>query len=352
MIDTFHIDIQKTTNSRISELDENNIQFGKVYSDHMFMADFVDGRWQNVGILPYQDLKMSPANAALHYGESIFEGMKAYRSQSGNVALFRPLDNFKRMNISAERMCLQQIPEEIFMGGLRELINLDRLWIPGSEGASLYVRPFLFSMDAFIGVRPPETFRFMIIPSPAGAYYTEPVRVKIETHYSRAVEGGTGYAKAAGNYAAAMYPAKLAAADGYHQLIWTDAKEHKYIEESGTMNVMFLIGNKLITAPAGDTILNGITRDSVLKLAREWNIEVEERKLSVDELLDAFKSGEIKEAFGTGTAATIASIREIGNGDDHYLLPEDRPVADKLQKTLQQIKQGQIEDKFGWMEVV
>lgn len=352
MIDTQNIIINKASVSRISELDINNIQFGRLYSDHMFMADFDGQSWKNSEITPFKNISLSPANVTLHYGQSVFEGMKAYKYKETDVALFRPLDNFKRLNISAERMCLAQLPEDLFMGGIRELIDLDRAWVPGNDGTSLYIRPFIFATDEYIGIKPSRNFKFLIITCPAGAYYSKPVRVKIETHYSRAVEGGTGFAKAAGNYAGALYPAKLAQEEGYDQLIWTDAIHHDTIEESGTMNVMFLIGDKLVTAPIGETILNGITRDSVLTLARDWGIEVEERKLKVDELIAAAESGELKEAFGTGTAATIASICEIGHGSENYRLPESMTLAARLRQTLEGIKIGKIEDKFGWIHIV
>lgn len=352
MIDTYNININKISNSRISELDQDNIQFGRLYTDHMFMVDFNGDTWQNAKIIPFGNLSLSPANVTLHYGQSIFEGMKAYKHATGDVSLFRPLDNYKRLNISAERMCIQQIPEDVFMGGLLELINLDRDWVPENEGTSLYIRPILFATDEYIGIRPSNSFKFMIIASPAGPYYTKPVRVKIETFYSRAIEGGTGYAKASGNYGGALYPAKIAQKQGYDQLIWTDAKTHGFIEEAGTMNVMFLIGDTLVTAPVGDTILNGITRDSVLTLARDWGIKVEERKLSVKELITAAETGELKEAFGTGTAASIASINEIGFEDKDYSLPQSRTLSEKINTTLLDIKTGKVEDKFDWMHIL
>lgn len=352
MIDTYNIEIEKVTKSKILDFDVTDIQFGKHYSDHMFIADY-DGRsWQNAKILPFGNISLSPANVTLHYGQSVFEGMKAYKYENGDVALFRPIDNFKRINISAERMCLQQLPEEVFMSGLTELVNLDRDWVPANEGTSLYIRPLLFATDEYIGIKPSDVFKFMIITSPAGAYYSKPVKVKIETHYSRAVAGGTGYAKAAGNYGGSLFPAKAAQEQGFDQLIWTDAITHEYIEESGTMNVMFLVGDTLITALAGDTILNGITRDSVLTLARDWGVNVEERKFSVKELITAAESGELKEAFGTGTAATITSIYEIGHESESYKLPESMEFAEKLKNALEGIKRGILEDKFHWMHVV
>lgn len=352
MIDTSNFQITKVQHSRISEFDPSNIVFGKVYSDHMLTANFKDGAWRDEQILPFGNISLSPANTTLHYGQSIFEGMKAYRLQTGEVAMFRPMDNYRRFRLSAERMCLEPVPEELFIGGLEELLRLDQAWVPSEPDTSLYIRPFLFAADEYVGIRPPRDFKFIIITSPAGAYYGRPVNVKIEKHYSRAVEGGTGYAKAAGNYAASLYPAKLAQDDGYDQLIWTDAKNHEYIEESGTMNVMFLINDTLITAPTGDTILNGVTRNSVLELARDWGMNVEERKLRVDEVVEASHQGTLQEAFGTGTAATITSIKTIGHEDEVLHLPESMPVATKLKETLDGIKTGKLEDKFGWMHVV
>ncbi len=349
MTDTIAIDIQTRITSRIEEVDFNNIDFAKVYSDHMFISQYRNEDWGNHHILPYGNLSISPANPTIHYGQSIFEGMKAYRSPQGEILLFRPLDNFRRLNISAERMCMPHLPEEVFMEGLRELISLDRDWVPDVGGTSLYIRPYMFSADEYIGIRPSENFDFMIISCPVGMYYTKPVRVKIETHYTRAAAGGTGYAKAGGNYGGSLYPAKLGQEQGYDQLIWTDAKEHKYIEESGTMNVMFLIDDVLVTAPAGDTILDGITRDSVITLAKDWGMKVEERKVSVEEVIDAAKSGRLQEAFGAGTAATIANIVTIGYNGVDYDLPDNREFSSKVLTTLDDIRTGRSEDKFGWV---
>ncbi len=348
MIDTIDIAVNKVAESSLQQVDFNNIVFGKKYSDHMFVADYEDGQWQDFRIIPYGPLSLSPANVTLHYGQSIFEGMKAYKNDSQEVLLFRPLDNHERLNISARRMCLAEVPEELFMGGLLELLTIDSDWVPQVEDTSLYVRPLLFATDENIGIRPPSKFRFMIITCPAGAYYKRPVKVKVETHYSRAVKGGTGFAKAAGNYAGSLYPAKLAQDMGYDQLIWTDANTHEYVEEAGTMNIVFQIGDSLVTAPTGDTILKGITRDSVLTLARDWGMNVEVRKLSVKELIAAAQSGQLKEAFGTGTAATIAPIGVIGHNGQDYNLPENRPLAQKMKKTLDEIKTGKIEDIHGW----
>ncbi|MEQ8362821.1 MAG: branched-chain amino acid aminotransferase [Cyclobacteriaceae bacterium] len=351
MVDLDKITIQKTEKTRISEVDFENIPFGKVYSDHMFLADYKNGQWNNFRIVPYGYMPISPATPAIHYGQSIFEGLKAYKNDKNEALVFRPLANWERMNVSAERMCMPTIPEELFMEGMNSLLELDREWIPTAPGSSLYIRPFMFAADEYIGIRPSDNFTFMIITCPVGAYYSTPVKVRIETHYTRAVEGGTGFAKAGGNYAGALYPAKLAQEEGYHQLIWTDGKEHKYIEESGTMNVMFVIDDTLVTPSIGDSILKGITRDSVLSLAREWGMKVEERKVSVEELIDALKNDRVKEAFGAGTAATIAQIELIGHeGHDYYLPPvEGREFSNKVFKALDAMKRGLSDDPFNWI---
>jgi len=352
MVETLRISTSRVKESRLASIDFSTIPFGKVFTDHMFMADFRDGEWKNFRIIPYGYIPASPATPALHYGQSIFEGMKAYPSVNGKEALvFRPLENWKRMNVSAERMCMPQIPEDLFMESLATLIDLDRGWIPKEEGSSLYIRPFMFSADEFIGIRPSQDFTFMIILSPVGPYYSTPVKVKIETHYTRAVEGGTGYAKAGGNYGGAIYPAKLAQDQGYHQLIWTDGKTHEYVEESGTMNLMFVIDNVLITPGLSDSILAGITRKSVLELAQHWGMQVEERRISVKELVEALQQGRVQEAFGAGTAATIAHIELIGYEGKNYALPpvEKRLFANKVLTELENIKRGKSADPFGWI---
>ena len=351
MVETQKIDIQRTEKSRLEQVDFNDLPFGKVFADHMFLADYRDGEWKNLHIMPYGYLPMSPASPTIHYGQSIFEGMKAFAGSKDEALIFRPLTNWKRLNESAERMCMPTVPEEIFMEGILSLIELDRKWIPDLPGSSLYIRPFMFSADEYIGIRPSQNFTFMVINCPVGPYYATPVKVKIETHYSRAIEGGTGFAKAGGNYGGALYPSKLALDQGYHQLIWTDGKTHQYVEESGTMNVMFVIDNTLVTPALGDTILKGITRDSVLTLARHWGMKVEERKLSVSELIDGLKSGRVKEAFGAGTAATIAHIELIGHEGQDYVLPPiaQREFSNKVFKELEGIKRGTHADPFGWM---
>lgn len=354
MIETLNITTEKAINSKISDVDFNNIQFGKVYSDHQFVAEYVDGEWKDFRIEPYKILEISPASPTLHYGISIFEGLKAYKNDAGEVLVFRGDKNFERMNLSAERMCMPQIPEQVFFEGMNSLLALDKQWVPDVPGTSLYVRPFLFSNDDYIGIRPSQNFKFMIITCPVGAYYAKPVKVKIEDHFVRAVEGGSGYCKTGCNYGPAIYPAKLAQEAGYDQLIWTDGKDHKYIEESGTMNIMFVINGKLITPALGDTILNGITRNSVITLAKEWGLEVEERKVEVAEVIAAAKDGSLEEAFGAGTAATIAQIELIAHKGVDYKLPavEEREFSNKVLKALDNIKLGKEEDKFGWISKI
>ena len=317
----------------------------------MFIAEYADGKWEKAYITPYRDMPMSYAMSALHYGQAIFEGMKAYKSESGEVSVFRPIDNFNRLNKSAIRMAMPEVPEEIFMGGLLELLKLDSAWVPTSETGSLYIRPFLIATDEAIGVKPSDTYKFVIITCPAGKYYSEPIKVLIETNYIRAVQGGVGFVKAAGNYGRSLYPTKLAQQKGYQQVIWTDGATHSYLEESGTMNLMFVIGDTVVTPALSDTILDGITRRSVLALARDWGMNVEERKISIQEILDSYAKGEIKEAFGVGTAATIAPIIGIGFEDTYMELPPvaNRPFCTKVDETLRNIRKGKIEDKMGWM---
>ena len=350
-IDIIQSSIQLTKNSRLPQVNWENLPFGRLFSDHMFCMDFNDGSWSDPKIIPYGDIKLSPASSALHYGQSCFEGMKAHRNIKGEVVLFRPYENAKRFNSSNTRMCIPEINENIFVKSILELIAIDKKWVPENLEHSLYIRPFIFATDPYIGIKPSDSYRFMIFTCPVGSYYTDPVPVKVETHYSRAVQGGTGFAKAAGNYAAALYPAMLAAKEGYRQLIWTDANEHKYIEEAGTMNVMFVINDILITPFNGDTILNGITRKSVVEIANDWGIEVQERKIEVNEIFEALKNGTLTEAFGAGTAATIAPISSIAINGDNYKIPEskDHHFHSKVLKYLSEYKMGKHLDKFNWI---
>lgn len=349
---TLDFPVSRTTNSNLASVDFSNLVFGKTISDHMFVADYKNGEWTDLRIEPFAPLAISPANATLHYGQSIFEGMKAYKNSIGEIIVFRGDANWKRLNESADRMCMPQLPEEIFMEGLTQLLDLDRAWVPTAKGASLYVRPFMFATDDYIGVKPSETYKFMIFTCPVGNYYNKPVSVKVETKFTRATEGGTGAAKTAGNYAASLYPAMQAQKSGYDQLLWTDGKTHSKIEESGTMNVMFKIDGKIITAPTNTgTILKGITRDSVIQLAMDWNETLEERFLTVKELESALIDGSLEEAFGTGTAATIAHIERININGKDYILPQKSVDAFSLRvlSELDGIKYGEIEDTHNWV---
>lgn len=354
---TLQIDVKRTTQSRLPETDINNAPFGKVFSDHMFIAEYRDGKWQDMRVVPYGDMPMSPALSALHYGQSIFEGMKAHRADNGQVTLFRPRDNWRRMQFSARRMAMADLPEEIFVDGLMALLREDKGWVPDGEGRSLYLRPLYFATDDYIGVKSSENYMFIIISSPVGFYYPEPIKVLVETQYFRAVSGGVGNVKVSGNYGRSMYPTAVAKEKGYQQLIWTDSQNHMFVEESGTMNLGFVIDDVLITPTLGDTILAGITRDSVLQLARSWGWKVQERKIAVDELIEAHERGTLQEAFGLGTAATIAHISTIGYHDkktkeirDMVLPPvEQRSYSKKLGKALDDIRRGRIDDPFNWV---
>lgn len=351
MIETLDISITKTKESKLPQIDFDNLSFGKTYSDHMFMADYEDGEWKNSRIIPFRDLQISPANATLHYAQSIFEGLKAHKSAGGEILSFRPDANAKRFAESAGRMCMPVVPEELFLGAIDQLVNLDKNWVPNKPGSSLYIRPFMFATDPFIGVRPSESYSFIVITGPVGTYYSEPVKVKIEQHFTRAVRGGVGAAKTAGNYAASLYPAKQAQNEGYHQLIWTDGQSHEYIEEAGTMNVMFVIDGKLLTPPTSDSILPGITRESALTLVKDWGLSFEERPIKVTEVVEALEKGTLTEAFGIGTATTISHISTIGHDGIDYELPavESREVSNRLLEAITKIRLGEMEDTYGWI---
>lgn len=345
------IKIEKTKNSKLKELEEGDLKFGRTFTDHMLICDFENGEWKDPEIIPYQKISLDPSTSFIHYGQSIFEGLKAHRGQNGEILLFRPMANFARLNKSAERMSMAQLPEWTFTEGLKEIINLDKSWIPTGEESALYIRPFMFGTEAFLGVKASTSYRFMIILSPVGAYYSKPVKVKIEKHFSRAMPGGVGSAKTSGNYAASIYPAKKGMEEGYDQLIWTDAKDHNRIEESGTMNIMFVLDSKLITPKLSSSILPGITRDSILTIANDWGLEVEERDIYVDEIVKGIESKSLTEAFGVGTAATIAHIAAIGHDGIDYYLPavETREISNKLGKYLNDYKRGRIEDVHNWL---
>ena len=308
MTETLDIKITKTNHSRLQETDFSNLPFGRTFSDHMFVADYIDGEWKNFEIVPYGEIGLSPAISALHYGQAFFEGIKAYKHADGQVTIFRPDKNAIRFNKSAERLCMPTLPEEIFVQSIAAVVDIDRDWVPSKAHHALYIRPFMFATDPYLGVAPSATYKYMVLIGPVGPYFSKTLRVKIETHYTRAAEGGMGYAKSAGNYGGSMLPAKKATEEGFDQLIWTDAKNHEYVEEMGAANVMFVLDGKLITPSTRDTILDGITRDTVLTLAREWGMEVEERRVSVAEIIEGAKTGKLQDAFGAGTAATIAPV--------------------------------------------
>jgi branched-chain amino acid aminotransferase len=351
MVAAAGINITKVETSKLVDMALENLPFGRYFTDHMLEADYENGEWKNVEIKPYQPLLMEPSLAALHYGQAIFEGIKAYKDADGNAAIFRPFDNFKRFNLSAERMQMPTVPEEIFMEGMRLLIDLDKNWIPAMPDHSLYIRPFMFSSDPVIGVKPSDTYKFMIILSPTGPYYATPMRIYVEETYTRAAPGGVGFSKNAGNYGGSMLATALARKQGYDQVLWTDAFEHKYLQEVGTMNVFFIIGNKAITPSLEDgTILAGVTRDSAIVVLKEMGLEVVERKISIDELIDAHKSGELREVFGTGTAATISMIKELKYKDYIMYFDTDKSqVAPELKTRLNAIRDGKAEDVHGWM---
>jgi branched-chain amino acid aminotransferase len=351
MIAAADFKINKSEKSKINDHSLENIPFGKYFTDHMLEVDYENGEWKNVVIKPFQPLSLSPALASIHYGQAIFEGIKAYKNPEGEALIFRPHDNFRRFNISAERMQMPTIPEEIFIEGMKMLINLDREWIPSFEDHSLYIRPFMFSSDEMIGVRPSENYKFMIILSPTGPYYNTPMRIYVEEQYVRAVPGGVGYAKAAGNYGAAMHATAEAKRKGYDQVLWTDAFEHRYVQECGTMNVFFIIGNKAITPDLSTgTILSGVTRDSVIQTLKEMDLHVEERPLDIEEIILAHKSGTLREVFGTGTAATISYIKELRYKE--YVMEFDVTnwkTAPDVKNRLNAIRYGIAEDRHCWM---
>ncbi|HMH33761.1 MAG TPA: branched-chain amino acid aminotransferase [Puia sp.] len=351
MIEAMDIRIKKVERSKLSEIDFNELPFGKYFTDHMLEVDYEDGEWKTPEIKPYQALMMEPSLAALHYGQAIFEGIKAYKTKDGKAFIFRPQDNFKRLNISAERMQMPVIPEEIFIEGMRRLIELDKNWIPAREDYSLYIRPVMFATDTAIGVKPSETYKFLILLSPTGPYYAAPMKIYVEEKYTRAAPGGVGFAKNAGNYAGALKASADAKARGYDQVLWTDAFEHKWLQEVGTMNVFFVFGNKVVTPSLEEgTILEGVTRDSAITVLSAMGLKVEERRISIDELIAAYKAGELTEMFGTGTAATVSPIKELRYKQEvlHFDTSTWK-TAPALKKFLTDIREGRKEDAYGWM---
>ncbi|WP_270088384.1 branched-chain amino acid aminotransferase [Sphingobacterium sp. SYP-B4668] len=351
--DTYSIRVEPTQQSRLSQVDFSNLKFGKILSDHMLVAEYENGEWTDVSIVPYGNLSISPSMSALHYGQAIFEGIKAYKFEDGTVSIFRPDRNWERFNKSAARLEMPEVPEEIFMGGLKKLLEVDKAWVPQVTGTSLYIRPFMFGTEAALGVHPSASYKFIIITSPVGAYYNKPLKLKVETHFTRAAQGGVGFSKNAGNYALSLYPTRLANDEGFDQLIWTDAKEHKYIEEAGTANLVFRIGDTIIT-PHDDTILHGVTRRTIVELAQHWGYKIEQRHVSVEELINGIKEGIVSDAFAAGTAATLTPISTIGYNGELYELPEveNREFSNKVLSYLNDLRYGKIEDPFGWNFIV
>ena len=341
--------ITQKGHSNIQEIDFNNLKFGATFSDHMLICKYKDGKWGEAKIMPYQSLPMMPGTQVFHYGQSVFEGMKAFKTDQGKVLLFREKDNFNRLKKSAKRLCIPEVPKDIFMEGLYEILKLDSDWVKEGDNFSLYIRPFIFASGQCIKATISDEYTFMIICSPTTTYYEGEMNVRIEQKYTRAVKGGTGAVKAAGNYAASFYPARLAREEGFSQIIWTDAENHEYLEEAGTMNIWLRIGEKLITPDLGETILGGITRDSIVRLAKDMGIEVQQRPISISEMKEAYQDGRLIEAFGTGTAVSIIFIGSITLGSSKMQLPKkENSYAKKLKKALIDLQHGRLEDKYGW----
>jgi branched-chain amino acid aminotransferase len=351
---TTSIPVQHVAKSRLQETDFNNLEFGKYIADHMLVADFKNGRWHEPEIVPFGDISVSPAMLSLHYGQSIFEGMKAFWMNDGSINIFRPHKHHARLNRSMDRMCMPLIPEDVFIRSLHALIELDQKWIPEAEGSSLYIRPLVFAYEPRLGVKVADHFKFIIMNSPVAAYQAKPYRLKVEDTYVRTAEGGTGFAKCAGNYGGAFYPTQLAREQGFDQVLWTDHKEHRYIDEVGMMNVFFVIDGKLITPQLTTAILEGVTRDSLITLAHEMGMPVEERKVSVEEIEKGIQSGSVTEAFGSGTAAVVAPIAVINVSGADLEIPE--PNSDSFQvrvkEKLNNIRMGAEPDLYGWNYII
>ncbi len=348
------ISVRKTTHSKIGEVDFENLEFGKYVADHMLVCDYAGGEWSKPQIVPFANLSMSPTSLALHYGQTVFEGMKAFRMKDGSINIFRMEKHYERFVRSLERMCMAVVPKEIFIEGLARLVEVDKAWVPAQKESALYLRPFMFASEARFGIKVSEEYRFIIFTGPVASFYVKPIKVKVETNYIRAAKGGTGNAKCGGNYGGALYPTQIAREQGYDQVLWTDAKENKYIEESGMMNVMFVIGNTLVTPPLSDSILDGVTRDSLLTLASDLGFNINEKQISINELEKAFRDKTITEAFGAGTAAVVAPIQTIHlNGIDFHLPPYTQEnISNKLKNELELIRTGELADRHNWNFII
>ena len=343
------INITRINKSKIQDVDFNNFSFGSVFTDHMFECDFIDGKWVNPTIKPYQPISIEPSASVFHYGQAIFEGMKAYKDKKGDLWLFRPDQNFERINKSAIRMAIPEFPKNLFYEALKSLVKIDEEWVKYGEGRSLYIRPFIIGNEYAIQAVPSKSYKFMIICAPATLYYTKKLKVLVADKFSRAASGGIGYAKAAGNYAGQFYPTNLAKKEGFDQVIWTDSNEHSYIEEAGTMNIFFRINDNLITAPTTDTILDGVTRKSIIQIAKDIGIAVKIKKLKVEELKNAASDGSLKEIFGAGTAAIISEIKAFQHKGEYFELNEvNESYAQKLKSNLVGIQTNELADHHNW----
>ncbi len=335
--------------------DQNNLGFGNYFTDHMFMMDYTEGKgWHDARIVPYGPIAMDPATMVLHYAQETFEGLKAYRDPEGNITLFRPEMNARRMINSNRRICMAELPEEMFVEAVEAIVKYEQDWIPTAKDTSLYIRPFMFSSEAGVGVHPAKTYKFVIILSPVGNYYPEgvnPVKIWVEDEYVRAVKGGTGFTKCGGNYAASIAAQVKAESHGYTQVLWLDGVHRKYVEEVGTMNVMFVINDTIVTAPLEGSVLPGVTRDSIIHILKDWGYKVEERELSIDELMKAGRNGKLTEAFGTGTAAVISPVGQLYYKGEEIVINNFKTgdLTQKLYDTLTGIQWGRLEDKYGWV---
>ncbi len=347
------IRIEKVKSSKLGQTDLSNLPFGRVFTDHMFVMDYRNGHWQDPRIVGVGNIEVHPANLTLHYGQSIFEGMKASKNADGVPLLFRADRHAQRLNASAKRMCMPVIDPEVFVEAVRQLVYIERKWIPGQKGSALYIRPFMFATDEFLGVAPSETYKFIILTLPVAPYYSRPVKLLASTRYIRAALGGVGEAKTAGNYAASLLASKEAKDQGFDQVLWLDGKEFKYAQEVGTMNIFFVINNIVITPQTDGAILKGITRDSFLTILRDKGYVVEERPVSMDEVLEASKNGTLNEVFGSGTAAVAIDVSQIGYRDELIELnPGSDSLAQRLKHEIEGIRTGEIPDRYGWIEPV
>ncbi len=348
------IAVEHVKQSRLKEVDFSNIGFGNYISDHMLITDYKNGAWHEPKVMPYGEIPMTPAILALHYGQTIFEGMKAFKMNDGGISIFRVQRHYQRLLKSLERMCMPAISEKLFTSSLHALVEIDQQWVPDKEGYSLYIRPLVFASESKLGVKISDQYKFVIMTSPVGPYFAKPIRVKVEEVYVRAAEGGTGFAKCAGNYGGAFYPTQLAREQGFDQVLWTDAKEHQYIDESGAMNVMFVLDGKLITPKLTTAILDGITRDSILTLAKELRMPTEERRISLDNLIEGFKKGTLTEAFGAGTAAVVSQIATINIHGKDYDLPSVNAGSfqQRVKQKLSNLRIGIEPDVYGWNYVI